>query len=465
MFTVLSLARVRGEAAAALGFVFLFQCCYSAAPVYLSHVVASGPDRDDMVRAILLFVALNFAPYLLDYAASLCRTLWMSSSRKALYEAVYAKTQFRPGELADKEAESSFAALVSSNGQMLVADCVYFVNNVARLLFASALSVTLISLYVLNGFAVAYCVSIGLCLLLLRWGGDWQTSVAAATEKAYNRLMAALPQAWQASALGEVTVVNLFMALFARRWRLHRRVALRAMNAYQSFDLAQALCIWLPATVAVLLQLRSMEVEAMVALAIVLPRLTETLLDVSGLMANLTEYLSIRGRATWLNRSLAAQPTNLLQRCDFTKLSLARQVGGTWTSLSVLSAQDAEAALSSPGRYRLTGVNGSGKTSMLLQLKTNLAGRAFYLPAHASLFPSFGAKASTGQRKLRDLQRSFALVRGKTDVILLDEWDANLDHANRQKISKLLDELAGSHAVVEVSHHALDDRLTRNLTS
>lgn len=464
MFTVLGLARVRGEAAASLFCVLLYQCCYSAAPVYLSHVAASVPGRQDMARAILVFVALYFLPYPLAYAAALWRVLWMSSARRAFYEKAYRRGLGRVAGAMDRDAEASFAALISANGQSLVADCLYFVNGTASLMFSSTLSVTLISLFVLNGFAAAYLVSAVLCALIIWRLGAWQVRMSAASEKAYNRLIAALPQAWLANALGESTIVDRFLGIFARRWRLHRRVALRAINAFQAFDLLQAVCIWVPAAAVIALQLPAMEVSGMIALAVVLPRLTETLLDISALVSNLTDYLALRGRVAWLEDALRDRPVALAQRCDFARLALARRGDAGWEPIAAGTAEAAAAATAAPGRYRLSGANGAGKTTLLLMLKMRGGAASFYLPAQTGLFPAIGSRGSTGQRRLADLRRSFALMDGTVKTLLLDEWDANLDPANRQRISGLIDELARSHAVIEVSHGMAGDH-ERPLTS
>lgn len=452
MFTVLGLARLRGEAAASLAFVFLFQLCYSAAPVYLSHVAARNPDRGEMLRAVLLFIVLYFLPYPLAYAAALWRVLWRSSARRVFYEEAYARTFGRVDRAMDRDIAKSFTAIVTANGQSLVSDCVDFANGSATLLFSSGLSVLLISAFVLSGFEFAYLVSLALCGLLLWRFGAWQVRMAAAMEKAYNSFVAALPEGWHANALGEGPVVSLFMRIFARRWRLHRRVALRAMNAFQSFDMLQAICIWLPAVAVILLRLREMEAAEIIALAIVLPRLTETLLDISNLMAHLTDYLALKGRVTWLNGAVTMERAELASRCDFAALTLRRKEASQWREMSVTSLDEAAAIIAKPGRYLLSGANGAGKTSLLLMLKMRAGERAFYFPAQAPLYPSGKRSASTGQARRRDLLRSFSLFRGKVETFLLDEWDASLDAENRDSLSLHLDELAKGHAVVEVSH-------------
>ncbi len=57
---------------------------------------------------------------------------------------------------------------------------------------------------------------------------------------------------------------------------------------------------------------------------------------------------------------------------------------------------------------------------------------------------------STGERQLKSLEE----IVNSTDaqVYLLDEWDANLDSANKAKADVLLNALAARARVVEISH-------------
>jgi chromosome segregation ATPase len=57
---------------------------------------------------------------------------------------------------------------------------------------------------------------------------------------------------------------------------------------------------------------------------------------------------------------------------------------------------------------------------------------------------------STGERQLKSLEEIVNSTNAK--IYLLDEWDANLDDANRAKGDALADELAARARVVEISH-------------
>ncbi|MFZ4098995.1 MAG: hypothetical protein ACOYKZ_01535 [Chlamydiia bacterium] len=110
--------------------------------------------------------------------------------------------------------------------------------------------------------------------------------------------------------------------------------------------------------------------------------------------------------------------------------------------------------MSSPprtGRYTLRGANGSGKTSLLLLLKQQLGDQAFFLPAkHNLMFQSHSSEGSTGQLLRRSLQEIQDNIR--VPLVLLDEWDANLDAQTAQQVSGEIDTLAQACCVIESRH-------------
>jgi ABC-type transport system involved in cytochrome c biogenesis ATPase subunit len=144
----------------------------------------------------------------------------------------------------------------------------------------------------------------------------------------------------------------------------------------------------------------------------------------------------------------------------------------------VSSVGDAlQIALAHPtGRINVRGGNGSGKSSLLATLKTDLKQRAYYWPTTDRLaFRFAGGEVpvevdeddegepvvvaesieqklgfSSGERQLKSIEEIVSATHAK--VYLLDEWDANLDDANKAKADALIDELAARARVVEISH-------------
>lgn len=103
------------------------------------------------------------------------------------------------------------------------------------------------------------------------------------------------------------------------------------------------------------------------------------------------------------------------------------------------------------GRLTLRGENGAGKSTLLMLVKNALSERAFFLPTQNQLsFVSETNKYSTGESLRNRLMEILEKV--DVDVLLLDEWDANLDKDNQEQLSALIDELAKKKCVIEVRH-------------
>lgn len=104
------------------------------------------------------------------------------------------------------------------------------------------------------------------------------------------------------------------------------------------------------------------------------------------------------------------------------------------------------------GRFTVRGRNGTGKSTMLGLLKEDLGDRAFYLPTHYAdlIFQSTFLNHSDGNRLVSVFNDIAALT--DVEVVILDEWDANLDTDNIERISAAIDSLATKKVVIESRH-------------
>ncbi|MBV8604891.1 MAG: hypothetical protein JO224_09435 [Pelomonas sp.] len=130
------------------------------------------------------------------------------------------------------------------------------------------------------------------------------------------------------------------------------------------------------------------------------------------------------------------------------------------TDLSTGLALDAHAfyrSVSAPGiargRFRLTGANGCGKTSLLKLIK-QARPEALYCAQDVRLVDDV-ERASTGQRQVRQLE--ILLSAALPTTLLLDEWDANLDAANAARVDRMLEARSSALLIVEVRHLSAAD--------
>lgn len=105
-----------------------------------------------------------------------------------------------------------------------------------------------------------------------------------------------------------------------------------------------------------------------------------------------------------------------------------------------------------PCRVTIRGNNGTGKFTILMNIKQQLADKAYYLPSNSNIFfaSTFENEHSTGEKIIAQLID--IIDNADIEVILLDEWDANLDQTNIDRISKLIDKLSGNKCIIEVRH-------------
>ena len=130
----------------------------------------------------------------------------------------------------------------------------------------------------------------------------------------------------------------------------------------------------------------------------------------------------------------------------------------------------------SQGRINVRGGNGTGKSSLLAWLKSELGSQAYFWPTTDRLAFEFSQAAasqapdendddaeeedetpiakrlgfSAGEWQIATLEEIVAKTRAR--YYFLDEWDANLDAANKAKAEALIDQLAARAVVVEISH-------------
>jgi len=102
------------------------------------------------------------------------------------------------------------------------------------------------------------------------------------------------------------------------------------------------------------------------------------------------------------------------------------------------------------GRFTITGPNGVGKSSLLLELKEKYKTSAAYLPAqHQFILSNVSASPSSGEIALAGLNE---LQVEDYKILLLDEWDANLSKDNKAHLDQVIYKLSSQKIVIEVRH-------------
>jgi hypothetical protein len=324
---------------------------------------------------------------------------------------------------------------------------------------------------------VAYVGAFG-ALLLMQW--VLQKPIANAyleNQRRNNRITAQGYTAWDNVFSGNSYNLRLWLAGFKTRLREGVVAQIRAIVAREGMSAMSgivSLAIVFAAITVVAVHNVGNTV-LLVGLATTLPRQIEMTYELHLLATGWNDFIAIWTRFGGVAANMLPQPdADFDKRIKFDRLVLregdhANVVSSLGDALRIAYAQPT-------GRINVRGGNGTGKSSLLAALKTEMKKRAYYWPTTDRLAFKFAGGVvpvdveeddegepivvaesmdkklgfSTGERQLKSLQEIVSST--AAEIYLLDEWDANLDDANRTKGDALVDELAARARVVEISH-------------
>jgi ABC-type bacteriocin/lantibiotic exporter with double-glycine peptidase domain len=318
-------------------------------------------------------------------------------------------------------------------------------------------------------------------LLFIQWA--LQNPIARTyleNQRMNNRVTAQGYTAWDNIFSGNGYNLRLWLSGFKTRLREALTAQIRAIVAREGMSAMSGIVSLaiVFATTSVVAVHNAGNMALLIALATTLPRQIEMTYELHLLASGWNDFISIWTRFGGVAANMLPQPDATFdERIRFDRLVLregehANVVSSVNDALRIVAAQPT-------GRVNIRGANGTGKSSLLASLKTEMRRRAFYWPPSDRLAFKFAGGVvpvevedgrdgetivvadsmdkklgfSTGERQLKSLEE----IVNATDaqVYLLDEWDANLDAANKAKADALVDALAARARVVEISHRDL----------
>lgn len=186
------------------------------------------------------------------------------------------------------------------------------------------------------------------------------------------------------------------------------------------------------------------------ALVAILPRSLQLLQNTHAFCSSVSNIIFLSNKLNNLERfvlHLPKQPlTHGLHSQAITINCLQGPSNQHWTPATLLEH------LTTPhpcqGRFLITGGNGSGKSSLLKLIKQKNPAAILWGPG--VVLGTETVNGSVGEQHLHILQA--ILDNRQESLLLLDEWDSALDHANTEAINQQLDLLANSNIILEVRH-------------
>jgi hypothetical protein len=378
-------------------------------------------------------------------------------------------------------------------------ELVYELEADLKLFFSLIFNTIVLGVAIDAGLPLVYGL-VFLALLALQFGvRKWVARTYAENQRATNSMTARTYTAWDNITSGNRYNYRVWHAGFKQRLRDALKAQIRAILAKEGVAAVGGIfsLVVIMAYLAYVAGHNREDAALLIALAATLPRQIELSYSVHGLAAGWNDLLAIWTRMGGACNAMHAQADAQFEsRIKMQGLQLAYTPPGAGagpgtgpTAATPLPLASFEAACAmlpqlQRGVVQVRGSNGAGKSTLLAALKNRLGSSAYYWPTSTKLAFEFAAAEvaakeeasdgelaeaddaadddtasagpgnsfSSGERQLESLTE--IVRRTQAQIYLLDEWDANLDAANRAKAQRLIDELAARSLVVEISHRS-----------
>jgi hypothetical protein len=440
------------EAGKTLFWAIVQQILVALSTVFLTRLVGAIHAGAAIGLWLGLYAAALTLPYIPGGLMILSRRAWARRAEEKFSEAFQSRWFGRPAVWGDSQIRDSNVAVFTKEGPLLIQDLTLFWEDLVVLALNAGLSILALAWVVDSKILITYALGLGLGFLLVRAQARRMGRLSQALEQSRLGLTHQRMQVWDNVSLGNRHSHQLWWNRFRDAFSKHFRDDQALSLHLQFFSTFSGWLMISPILALLVGRLVSggLPPEQQLALVVIMPRLYMVMSASHDLLKRSMEWGSILGRWKTLSDSLNQNFPSIDSRVSYSKLHM--RLEGESSAQRVTSLADILDGLRRSPRVTLRGENGAGKSSLCLLLKESLGDEAFLLPSHHQLALGTSLEpGSTGQRQVAGLKE--VISQRAARVLLLDEWDANLDAANRDQMEFWLDRALGEGVrVVEIRH-------------
>lgn len=462
--------------------LLVVEAAFSASTTYL--VIKAGRDvaNDQFVASDLFWIlAVQSASYVVGAVS------WVFAEQAGFgafgrYMHRFARAnRTHASVLGDRSAREGVEPFLTGESFHIYFELMYEVEAALRLFLGLIFNAIVLGVEIDAGLPLAYALVFFICIGLQYRLREASADAYLENQRRTNRMTAHSYTAWDNILSGNQYNYRLWNREFKSRLRQALSAQIRAIAVREGLSTASGVLslIIVFAAIAWVAANAHGDTATLIALATTLPRQIDLAHNVLGLAEGGNDLLAIWTRIGGAVEHFApsVDPT-FSDRVKVKRLLLQENEA----ALPVVTTDDAIAAVRAltNGRVTLRGGNGAGKSSLLALLKSELGASAFYWPTTDRLAFAFSTTAATanpvtaptgedadadpeddvptpqklgfsaGEWQIKTLREIVANTSAK--FYLMDEWDANLDAANRAEADALMNQLAARARVVEISH-------------
>lgn len=450
-----------------LGALTIQQLIEASSAVWLVKVMASIASGESFVPYLILYVLSIALYYIPNGVAFILKTTWKQKAQRSFVEAFVSSNRNNIVEWSNRGLKEQKLSILTAEGPQTILLFIDYVWDLYSYVLSVFFYIMALSIAVEPMFALAYSVSITCVFIIMKINRRAQRQLTQKALSARVELYQSLMDAWDNVLLGNTYNFALWRDKTNQRIDrcLQRNVALERFDQFLAIFVSIITAFPTLLVVGYFMIINQNDPVRLSAFVVILPLLFNILSYTYQTLSLVFRWRMHRSKLNTVYKAI--QPSrdtlaNLVRKVKWPKMSFTPAIvqGNTMAPASQISLpgpsafssqQDILGLTAQTGRYTIRGENGCGKSTALLMVKNALASKAFFLPTHSQLsFLAETNKYSTGESLHNRLLEIIEKV--DAEVLLLDEWDANLDSENKERLSILIDELAQSKCVIEVRH-------------
>ena len=394
--------------------------------------------------------------------------------------------QFNKGRtllLGDKDARATAEPFLTNEVFHIFFELMYELESALKLFLLLIFNAIVFGVEIDAGLPVAYALVFAVCMGLQYGMRKRVSAVYLANQRFTNRMTAQTYTAWDNILSGNQYNYRVWNRVFKARLREALKAQINAIMLREGLSSAAGVVslVIIFATISLIALQNRDDPAILIALAATLPRQIDLAHSMLSLSEGWNDLIAIWARIGGAVEHFSPTPdAGYTKRIKYGALKLTQSVPDNKSTVP-MAAKDMGALLAtlpamSRGRINVRGGNGAGKSSLLAWLKSELGSQAYFWPTTDRLAFEFSQAAasqspderdddaeeedetpiakrlgfSAGEWQIATLQEIVAKTNAR--YYFLDEWDANLDAANKAKAEALIEQLAARAVVVEISH-------------
>lgn len=433
------------------------QIIEASSTIWLVSMMKRITNQEPFFSYLFLYLGALSFPYIPGCLALISRISWKQESQRAFIQAFVASNRNQIGEWSNREIKDEKLSILTAEGPNALNAFIDYVYDLYAYVLSVFLNVFALSAVVEPLFGIAYGISVLAVILVMKAKKRFQLKLTQKALTARIDLYQSLLAAWDNVLLGNRYNFNLWEDKTSKRVDrcLRKNVQLERFDQILAIVISLATSLPSLVVVVVYIYVNRNSVPNLTTFVVTLPVLFY-------ILAYTYQTLSLIFR--WnMHKTKLLSIFKSIQPIEFSSDSMEQNV--KWKKIHILNTTIPEMAgpqavsslqellkyTNEAGRVTLRGENGAGKSTLLMLIKLALSERAFFLPTQNQLsFVTHSNKFSTGESLCNRLTEIMDSV--DVGVLLLDEWDANLDRENQERLSLLIDELSKHKCVIEVRH-------------